>query len=303
MAGSSFFALFDDIATLLDDISVMSKVAVKKTASVLTDDLAVNAEKVVELKADRELPVVWAVCKGSLVNKAILIPLALGLNYLAPALVHWLLVIGGIYLCYEGIESLIEKLTAHGRQDDARKLKTFTEVEAKVYEAKKVKGAIVTDFILSAEIVVITLNVVAEAPFVQQLTTLVLISLLVTFGVYGLVAGIVRLDDLGLRLRKMTKPGHFATALRRIGGWLILAAPKLMKLLSWVGTIAMFFVGGAFIAEAIHDGPEWIVKPAIKHWLESYFMQAAVGMIAGVIAVGVVQPLCRQVRNRRAIDQ
>jgi len=287
MAGSSFFALFDDIATLLDDISVMSKVAVKKTASVLTDDLAVNAEKVVELKADRELPVVWAVCKGSLVNKTILVPLALGLNYLAPALVHWLLVIGGIYLCYEGIESLIEKLTPHGDQDGARKLKRLSEAEAKVYEAKKVKGAIVTDFVLSAEIVVITLNVVAEAPFVQQLITLVLISLLVTFGVYGLVAGIVRIDDLGLRLRKITNPGHFAETLRRIGGWLISAAPKLMKLLSWVGTIAMFFVGGAFIAEAIHGGPEWIVTPAIKHWLENYLMQAVVGLIAGGVAVAV----------------
>ncbi|NWD67047.1 DUF808 domain-containing protein [Pseudomonas gingeri] len=287
MAGSSFFALFDDIATLLDDISAMSKVAVKKTASVLTDDLAVNAEKVVELRADRELPVVWAVCKGSLVNKAILIPLALGLNYLTPALVHWLLVIGGIYLCYEGIESLIEKLTPHGGQDEARKLKKLSEAEAKVYEAKKVKGAIVTDFVLSAEIVVITLNVVAEAPFVQQLITLVLISLLVTFGVYGLVAGIVRLDDVGLRMRKITHPGPFAAVLRRIGGWLISAAPKLMKLLSWVGTLAMFFVGGAFIAEAIHGGPEWLVKPAIKHWLESYWIQAVVGVVVGAIAVAV----------------
>ncbi|MGP0016381.1 DUF808 family protein, partial [Pseudomonas sp.] len=172
-----------------------------------------------------------------------------------------------------------------GDQDGARKLKRLSEAEAKVYEAKKVIGAIVTDFVLSAEIVVITLNVVAEAPFVQQLITLVLISLLVTFGVYGLVAGIVRIDDLGLRLRKITNPGHFAETLRRIGGWLISAAPKLMKLLSWVGTIAMFFVGGAFIAEAIHGGPEWIVTPAIKHWLENYLMQAVVGLIAGGVAV------------------
>ncbi len=195
--------------------------------------------------------------------------------------------IGGIYLCYEGIESLIEKLTPHGGQDEARKLKKLSEAEAKVYEAKKVKGAIVTDFVLSAEIVVITLNVVAEAPFVQQLITLVLISLLVTFGVYGLVAGIVRLDDVGLRMRKITHPGPFAAVLRRIGGWLISAAPKLMKLLSWVGTLAMFFVGGAFIAEAIHGGPEWLVKPAIKHWLESYWIQAVVGVVVGAIAVAV----------------
>jgi predicted DNA repair protein MutK len=181
-----FFALFDDIATLLDDISVMSKVAAKKTASILTDDLAVNAEKVVELKADRELPAVWAVCKGSLVNKAILVPLALGLNYVSPVIVHGLLVIGGIYPCYEDIESLIQKLTPKDKRDGARKVRVLSEEEAKRYEAKEIKGAITTDFVLSAEIVVITLNVVSEATFFQQVATLSLIALLVTFGVLRL---------------------------------------------------------------------------------------------------------------------
>jgi len=278
---SSFFALFDDIATLLDDISVMSKVAAKKTASVLTDDLAVNAEKVVELKADRELPVVWAVCKGSLVNKAILVPLALGLNYISPVIVHGLLVVGGIYLCYEGIESLIEKLTPKDKGDGARKVKVLSEEEAKRYEAKKIKGAITTDFVLSAEIVVITLNVVSEAPFLQQVATLSLIALLVTFGVYGLVAGIVRIDDLGLRMKKVTTHGVFARAVRSVGGGLIAVAPKLMKLLSWIGTIAMFFVGGSFISEAALSLPDWFLNADVKSYLHGYIAQAVLGLAVG----------------------
>jgi len=282
---SSFFALFDDIATLLDDISVMSKVAAKKTASVLTDDLAVNAEKVVELKADRELPVVWAVCKGSLINKAILVPLALGLNYVSPVIVHALLVIGGIYLCYEGIESLIEKLTPEDKGVGARKPKVLTDDEAKRYEAKKVKGAITTDFVLSAEIVVITLNVVSEAPFLQQVATLSLIALLVTFGVYGLVAGIVRIDDLGLRMKKSTTSGIFAQAVRSVGGGLIVVAPKLMKSLSWIGTIAMFFVGASFIAHAMSNGPGWLIPVALKPHLHGYLPEAGIGILAGIIAV------------------
>ncbi|QKG68532.1 DUF808 domain-containing protein [Pseudomonas sp. B14-6] len=278
---SSFFALFDDIATLLDDISVMSKVAAKKTASVLTDDLAVNAEKVVELKADRELPVVWAVLKGSLVNKAILVPLALGLNYISPVIVHGLLVVGGIYLCYEGIESLIEKLTPKDKGDGARKVKVLSEEEAKRYEAKKIKGAITTDFVLSAEIVVITLNVVSEAPFLQQVATLSLIALLVTFGVYGLVAGIVRIDDLGLRMKKVTTHGVFAQAVRSVGGGLIAVAPKLMKLLSWIGTIAMFFVGGSFISEAALSLPDWFLNADMKSYLHGYIAQAVLGLAVG----------------------
>lgn len=293
---SSFFALFDDIATLLDDISVMSKVAAKKTASVLTDDLAVNAEKVVELKADRELPVVWAVLKGSLVNKAILVPLALGLNYISPVIVHGLLVIGGIYLCYEGIESLIEKLTPKDKGDGARKVKVLSEEEAKRYEAKKIKGAITTDFVLSAEIVVITLNVVSEAPFLQQVATLSLIALLVTFGVYGLVAGIVRIDDLGLRMKKVTTHGVFARAVRSVGGGLIAVAPKLMKLLSWIGTIAMFFVGGSFIAQAMSEVPSWLIPAILKPHLQGYLPEAGIGVIAGIMMVSVVR-LARSLRS------
>ncbi|MGN2409664.1 DUF808 family protein [Pseudomonas syringae] len=195
---------------------------------------------------------------------------------------------GSIYLCYEGIESLIEKLTPKEKGSSTRKVKSLTEVEAKAYEAKKVKGAITTDFVLSAEIVVITLNVVAEAPFFQQVATLSVIALLVTFGVYGLVAGIVRIDDPGLRMRKVIGSGFLMKAVRGIGSGLIAVAPKLMKLLSWVGTIAMFFVGGAFIAEAMMEGPRWLIVDEIRVHLDGYLAQAVVGLIAGGIAAVIV---------------
>jgi len=237
MAGSSLFALLDDIATLLDDISLMSKVAAKKSASVLSDDLAVNAEQVTGMKADRELPVVWAVFKGSLRNKAILVPCALVLNALLPAAVHWLLMIGGAYLCYEGFEAIKDKLTA-SRDDGTgqpKKTKPKTPEELAAYETRKIAGAVRTDFILSAEIIVITLNIVTDAPMLQQVLTLALIAVVMTVGVYGLVAGIVRLDDAGLILQKSKATGTWGSVVRSVGGWLLSAAPKLMKALSWIG--------------------------------------------------------------------
>lgn len=263
MAGSSLFALLDDIATLLDDISLMSKVAAKKSASVLSDDLAVNAEQVTGMKADRELPVVWAVFKGSLRNKAILVPCALVLNALLPAAVHWLLMIGGAYLCYEGFEAIKDKLTA-GRDDDTgqpKKTKPKTPEELAAYEKRKIAGAVRTDFILSAEIIVITLNIVTDAPMLQQILTLALIAVVMTVGVYGLIAGIVRLDDAGLILQKSKATGTWVSVVRAAGGWLLSAAPKFMKALSWIGTVAMFLVGGAFITEGIepmrHFAEDW----------------------------------------------
>lgn len=202
MAGSSLFALLDDIATLLDDISLMSKVAAKKSASVLSDDLAVNAEQVTGMKADRELPVVWAVFKGSMRNKAILVPCALILNALLPGAVHWLLMAGGAYLCYEGFEAIKEKLSCDRTDGKVvkKQTKSKTPEELAAFEKRKVSGAIRTDFILSAEIIVITLNIVAEAPMLQQILTLALIAIVMTVGVYGFVAGIVRMDDAGLVL-------------------------------------------------------------------------------------------------------
>lgn len=252
MAGSSFFALLDDIAALLDDVSLMSKVAAKKSASVLSDDLAVNAEQVTGMKADRELPVVWAVFKGSLKNKAILVPCALILSVVLPAAVKWFLMAGGVYLCYEGYEAIKDKLSRKPSGEASQKITALkSEEELVIYERRKIKGAIKTDFILSAEIIVITLNVVAEAPLYQQILTLVVIAVGMTLGVYGLVAGIVRMDDAGFALLKSKVQGVWGRVLRKFGQMMVSAAPFLMKALSWIGTLAMFLVGGTFVAEGI----------------------------------------------------
>lgn len=288
MAGSSFFALLDDIATLLDDISLMSKVAAKKSASVLSDDLAVNAEQVTGMKADRELPVVWAVFKGSLRNKAILVPCALILNAIFPAAVGWLLMVGGAYLCYEGFEAIQDKLSRDkGMEETTKKVKPRSPEELAAYEKRKISGAVRTDFILSAEIIVITLNIVAEAPIFQQIATLVLIAIIMTVGVYGLVAGIVRMDDAGLILVKSSSTGSWGKVVRALGRGLLSAAPLLMKGLSWVGTIAMFLVGGAFITEGIQP-LEHYVKTLVSGsglW-ESIFtvgIHCVVGVVIGMV--------------------
>lgn len=295
MAGSSLFALLDDIATLLDDISLMSKVAAKKSASVLSDDLAVNAEQVTGMKADRELPVVWAVFKGSLRNKAILVPCALVLNALLPAAVHWLLMIGGAYLCYEGFEAIKDKLT--GSRGDGtgqpRKPKPKTPEELAAYEKRKIAGAVRTDFILSAEIIVITLNIVTDAPILQQILTLALIAVVMTVGVYGLVAGIVRMDDAGLILLKSEAAGAWGSVVRTVGGWLLSAAPKLMKALSWIGTVAMFLVGGAFITEGIgpmqHFAEGLVESAGAWETVASLGIHCLVGALVGMTAVLTVK--------------
>lgn len=295
MAGSSLFALLDDIATLLDDISLMSKVAAKKSASVLSDDLAVNAEQVTGMKADRELPVVWAVFKGSLRNKAILVPSALVLNALLPAAVHWLLMVGGAYLCYEGFEAIKDKLTA-SREDDSgqpRKPKSKTPEELAAYENKKIAGAVRTDFILSAEIIVITLNIVTDAPMLQQVLTLAFIAVVMTVGVYGLVAGIVRLDDAGLILQRSNATGRWGSMVRSLGGSLLSAAPKLMKALSWIGTVAMFLVGGAFITEGIgpmqHFAEKFVAGAGSWETIATLAIHSLVGVLVGFVAVLVIK--------------
>ncbi|MEO8488236.1 DUF808 domain-containing protein [Pseudomonas sp.] len=290
MAGSSFFALLDDIAVLLDDISVMSKIAAKKSASVLSDDLAVNAEQVTGMKADRELPVVWAVFKGSLKNKAILVPGALILSAVLPAAVKWLLLVGGIYLCYEGYEAIKHKFsraghvdTKHGKNPMPKNAEELAE-----YEQRKIKGAIKTDFILSAEIIVITLNVVSSAPLHQQILTLIVIALAMTIGVYGLVAGIVRLDDAGLALAQSKAKGAWGEVIKKFGQILVSAAPFLMKALSWLGTLAMFLVGGTFVAEGIHP-LEHAIEAAVSAtvgWgaILKVALFGVVGVMAGFIA-------------------
>ncbi|MEX3775347.1 DUF808 domain-containing protein [Pseudomonas sp. MYb118] len=294
MAGSSLFALLDDIATLLDDISLMSKVAAKKSATVLSDDLAVNAEQVIGMKADRELPVVWAVFKGSLKNKAILVPCALMLNALLPAAVHWLLMAGGAYLCYEGFEAIREKLGREPQNADGRprKNKPRSPEEMAAHEKRKVAGAIRTDFILSAEIIVITLNIVAQAPLMQQILTLVVIAIVMTVGVYGLVAAIVRMDDAGLVLARSASTGAWGTFVRKLGSGLVSAAPWLMKALSWIGTLAMFLVGGAFVTEGITPLVHFVdgLVEGAGGWktLAELGIHCVVGALVGMVAALVV---------------
>ncbi len=298
MAGSSLFALIDDIATLLDDVSVMTKVAAKKTAGVLGDDLALNAQQVTGINADRELPVVWAVAKGSAVNKAILVPAALAISALAPWAIIPLLMIGGAFLCFEGVEKLAHKFLHSKAEDDAHheelvKAVSNPAVDIVAFEKEKIKGAVRTDFILSAEIIVISLGTVASATFGQRVGVLVGISVLMTIGVYGLVGGIVKLDDAGLYLTR--KPGAFP---RMVGRTLLRTAPVLMKFLSIAGTVAMFMVGGGILTHGIpflHHMSEGIVHavegvPGIGGVLKVLgptLFDTVAGVIAGALVLAV----------------
>ncbi len=281
MAGSSLLALIDDIATVLDDISVMTKMAAKKTAGVLGDDLALNAQQVAGVRAEREIPVVWAVAKGSLVNKMILVPAALAISAVAPWAILPLLMLGGAYLCFEGFEKLAHRLLhskaeSQGHHDALTQALEDPAVDLVSLERDKIKGAVRTDFVLSAEIIVITLGTVAAASFQNQVVVLVGIALIMTLGVYGLVAGIVKLDDAGLWLSRVSGAGGGARLVRGFGRSLLSAAPKLMKVLAVVGTAAMFLVGGGIIVHGI---------PAAHHLIE-WATQAAhtVPTIGGVLA-------------------
>jgi uncharacterized protein len=277
MAGSSLLALIDDIATILDDVAVMSKVAAKKTAGVLGDDLALNAQQVSGVNPERELPVVWAVAKGSMLNKAILVPSALVISLFAPWAITPLLMLGGAFLCFEGFEKLAHKFL-HSPAEDAKhhdELVTALAdpaVDMVAMEKDKIKGAVRTDFILSAEIIVISLGTVATATFAKQVGVLVAIAIIMTIGVYGLVAAIVKLDDLGLHL---SKKGSSAVA--GFGRMLLLAAPKLMKVLTIVGTAAMFMVGGGILVHGL---------PPVHHFSEAAAAAAAaVPTVGGVLGV------------------
>ncbi|UCE30060.1 MAG: DUF808 domain-containing protein [Burkholderiales bacterium] len=288
---TTLLALLDDIATILDDVSVMTKVAAKKTAGLLGDDLALNAQQVTGVSADRELPVVWAVAKGSLLNKAILVPAALLISWLAPWLIMPLLMVGGAYLCYEGFEKLAHKWlhsAAEDEEEHRRKLQALADpnVDLVAFEKRKIRGAIRTDFILSAEIVVVTLGTVATAALPQRIGVLVGISLLMTVGIYGLVAGIVKIDDVGLQLQQGVERWKQA-----IGRGLLAMAPMLMKALSVVGTAAMFMVGGGIL---LHGWPK--LGHAVEAWaneagpvlgtLAELAVGAAVGVVAGAVIVG-----------------
>ncbi len=256
MAGASLLTLLDDIATLLDDVAILSKVAMKKTAGVLGDDLALNAEQVSGVRAERELPVVWAVAKGSFVNKLILVPAALAISAFIPWLITPLLMMGGAFLCYEGFEKVAHKFF-HNKQEDelarAEKLKAISdpEVDMVAFEKDKIKGAIRTDFILSAEIIVIVLGTVKAAPFATQVMVVSLLAIFITIFVYGVVAGVVKMDDAGLHLLKTKAQNSWGSFKRAIGKGLLRIAPLLMKTLTIVGTIAMFLVGGGILLHGI----------------------------------------------------
>lgn len=260
MAGTSLLALLDDIASMLDDVALMTKVAAKKTAGVLGDDLALNAQQVSGVKAERELPVVWAVAKGSFLNKLILVPAALVISLLAPWAVTPLLMLGGAFLCYEGFEKLAHKLL-HSQDEEQQHKAELTAalvnpaVDLVAFERDKIKGAVRTDFILSAEIIVITLGTVAGQALGTQLAVLAGVALLMTVCVYGLVAGIVKLDDGGLYLSQRTGGGWVGRLQRSIGGGILSAAPYLMKSLAVIGTVAMFMVGGGILSHGIPGIP------------------------------------------------
>jgi predicted DNA repair protein MutK len=272
MAAASLLALLDDIATVLDDVAVLTKVAAKQTAGVLGDDLALNAQQVTGVSADRELPVVWAVAKGSFLNKAILVPVALLISAFAPWLITPLLMVGGAYLCFEGVEKLAHPFLRGADEVDAHHVELVRAladpaVDLVAFERDKIQGAIRTDFILSGEIIAITLGAVAGAEFVTQLTVLSGVAVLMTAGVYGCVAGIVKLDDLGLYL---VRTGRGVSAV--IGRGLLQAAPVLMRVLSVVGTAAMFLVGGGILSHGL---------PALHHRIQQW-SQAAGAVLGGV---------------------
>lgn len=297
MAAANLLALLDDIATMLDDIAVMSKMAAKKTAGVLGDDLALNANQVQGVKPDREIPVVMAVAKGSFINKLILVPAALLISAFVPVLITVLLVIGGLYLCFEGAEKLLHKwFFSHDDEDNAEtRLNKLSDssVDLVAMEKDKIKGAIRTDFILSAEIVVITLGSIQEADLMSQILILSGLSVAFTVGVYGLVAAIVKMDDFGLYLLRKSLTGSFNTAQRLGGRFMLTAAPALMKFLSVAGTIAMFLVGGGILTHSIgflhHIAEAFIALAPTFSLLLSITFDGVTGVVAGAIIALALQ--------------
>ncbi|HAS6968808.1 TPA: DUF808 family protein [Vibrio parahaemolyticus] len=291
MAGASLLTLLDDIAAVLDDVALMSKMAAKKTAGVLGDDLALNAQQVSGVASEREIPVVWAVAKGSFKNKLILVPSALLISAIIPWLIMPLLLIGGLFLCFEGAEKVLEKLFPHSHPHEEKEELVDTGESLEDYEKRKVAGAIRTDFILSAEIIVIALGTVTGASFVTQILVVSLIAVIMTIGVYGLVAGIVKLDDLGFYLEIRSKGKGW---MAKVGSALVAFAPKLMKLLTIVGTAAMFLVGGGIVVHnvpAIHHFVEPIIMNFSGHSVATailpILLNGIIGFVAGLIVVAV----------------
>ena len=315
MAAGSLLALLDDIVTILDDVSVLAKVAAKKTAGVLGDDLALNAEQVSGVDAKRELPVVWAVAKGSFINKLILVPAALAISYFIPWLITPLLMIGGLFLCFEGFEKVAHQFLHNEQAEDLHKAElkqAFKDknVDLVALEKDKIKGAIRTDFILSAEIIVIALGTVTASTFMMQVFVVSLIALGVTFIVYGLVAGIVKLDDAGLHLMLKKGQGIFQQLQRRLGRLLLDFAPYLMRALTIVGTAAMFLVGGSIIGHgipALHHFAEYLTQlvqnvgtiGGILSFIVPILFDAVVGIVAGGLTVGIYTVTTKLMENKQ----
>ncbi|HPA01856.1 MAG TPA: DUF808 domain-containing protein [Chiayiivirga sp.] len=295
MAGASLLALLDDIATLLDDVAAMTKAAAAKTSGVLGDDLAVNAEQVSGVRANRELPVVWAVAKGSFVNKLILVPSALAISALASWAVTALLMVGGAFLCFEAMEKLLHKAPLDEPEGEAGQ--TAPEETVEELERRKIRGAIRTDFILSAEIIVITLGTVAHATFSRQLGVLAAMAVLMTVGVYGVVAGIVKLDDVGLGLIARRGEGFGTRVAHRAGRLLLAFAPWMMKGLSVAGMVAMFLVGGGLLVHGIpvlHHAVEAASAPLGGFgWVVGIAGSAVVGLVTGAIVLAAVAGFSR----------
>ena len=304
MPGASLFTLFDDIASVLDDVALMTKVASKKSAGVLGDDLALNAEQVSGVRAERELPVVWAVAKGSFINKLILIPVALALSAFAPWAILPLLMVGGAYLCFEGFEKLAHKFLHSDAEDEASHAKLVhalddSSVDIVAFEKDKIKGAIRTDFVLSGEIIIITLGTVVDAGFIRQLAVLTSIGIIMTIGVYGLVGLIVKLDDIGFYLKRDQVENKFDMIKHKIGNGFLAFAPRLMKSLTVIGTAAMFLVGGGILTHGIHFLHDPIVKfseslsaialiGGVLSFLVPSLVDAILGILAGALVLGFV---------------
>ncbi|MDD2780224.1 DUF808 domain-containing protein [Sulfuricurvum sp.] len=311
MAGSSLLILIDDITLLLDDVAAMSKVAAKKTAGVLGDDLALNAQQVAGIRAERELPVVWGVAKGSFKNKLILVPAALTLSAFAPWSITPILMIGGAYLCYEGFEKIAHPFLHSKEEEDHQHdlIEAFhnPDVDLEAFEKEKIEGAIRTDFILSAEIIVIALGTVADKDLLTQTMVVSGIAIAITIGVYGIVAAIVKMDDAGLHLLQTAPEGKRGAPQRALGQGLLSFAPKLMKILTVVGTAAMFLVGGSILLHGIPDAHH-LLESAVQSvesiptagkalgWITPVLIDAIAGIVAGGIVMGVVEVISKIVR-------
>lgn len=290
MPAGSLLMLLDDIASVMDDVAVLTKVAAKKTAGVLGDDLALNAQQVSGFEARRELPVVWAVAKGSAINKVVLVPSALLISAVAPVLVTPFLMVGGAYLCFEGVEKVLHSLLHRKEPVDSEAARV--PVDAATFERERIRGAVRTDFILSAEIIVISLGTVQGQPLAQQFGVLSAISVIMTVGVYGLVAGIVKLDDAGLSLARSSQRG-----LRALGWLLLRGSPVLMRFLGIVGTAAMFLVGGGILAHGLPAIHHWVADLRVSAGGMGFLVEPLVGAVLGIAAGLVIVGLLAAVRR------